>query len=669
MKRIVALLFIVTNALWLAAQNIQEDDSTRIVQLGEVVITGKQQPQSQRLVNFFKANQSATLEDIISRLPEMSLIRRGAYGMEPSIRSFSGGQINVMVGGMRIHGACTDKMDPASIYIEPINLENLQVQTTSNGFFNGSSVGGTVNMKMAEPDFLNNGKVTGIISSGYQTAANAFFQSARLNYSSGKWAFRTSGTYRNSKNYRSGGGKEIDFSQYEKVNYSLSAKYQYDRFTSFHADLLGDDGWNIGYPALPMDVGYAAARMASVSINRENPGKALYKWETKVYANRVDHSMDDTKRPSVPMHMDMPGESRTYGMYSEGNYRLKNKQRLAIRADISSTFLKASMTMYQTGQLPMYMLTWPDNRKDQYGLSASWQIPIDSLLSLQLTGRTDLINYRLVSREAKDQVSIVGNNTGRKDLLKNLSVLMTRKMGRNFKTSVSLSYTERMPTAGELYGFYLFNAYDGYDYIGNTVLKPERSLQAEVAGSFQSGMTRIQLNGYYSKMIDYITGEVEPSLSTMTIDAKGVKSYLNISGATVAGFEASVIVSPAVNTEFVSTLRYTNGRDNDKEPLPFIAPFKNISSARYQWQKFFAQMEYEAALPQSRIREKAGERVTAGYFLLHARLGYNSLLFKNRFDIQAGMENIFDREYREHLDWGNIPRPGRNVYLQLKVQF
>src|SRR5690606_7870417 len=122
------------------------EDTTRIVELREVTITSTQKTAKQQLINFFKANSSVTLEEILSRLPEISLLRRGSYGMEPSIRSFTGGQINVLVDGMRIHGACADKMDPATIYIEPINLENLQVQTAITGFMSGSAIGGTVNM-------------------------------------------------------------------------------------------------------------------------------------------------------------------------------------------------------------------------------------------------------------------------------------------------------------------------------------------------------------------------------------------------------------------------------------------------------------------------------------------------------------------------------------------
>ncbi len=644
------------------------EDTTRIVELREVTITSTQKTAKQQLINFFKANSSVTLEEILSRLPEISLLRRGSYGMEPSIRSFTGGQINVLVDGMRIHGACADKMDPATIYIEPINLENLQVQTAITGFMSGSAIGGTVNMKMAEPDFLNVNKITGLISSGYQTAAKSFYESARLNYSTGKWAFRMSGTYRNNKNYRSGGGDIIDFSQYEKVNYSISAKYQHTLYTYFKADLLGDDGWNIGYPALPMDVGYAAARIGSLSMHRENPSKSLYKWQVKIYANKIDHSMDDTKRPNVPMHMDMPGWSKTYGAYTEAELKINQKQRLLLRADGSSTFLKASMTMYQPGELPMYMLTWPDNRKNQSGISAAWLLQIDSTLKLQVTGRTDFISYKLVSQEAKDQVSIFGYpSANRKDLLKNISAVISKKISQKIKVSASIAYVERMPTASELYGFYLFNSNDGYDYIGNPKLKIEKSLQADLSVIYNWKNNRVQLSYFYSSLFDYLTGTINSSFSTMTIGAKGVKEFINIPNASVSGVEGSVVLKPAPAIDVVSTVRYTAGKDNKGNSLPLIAPLKNTTSIRYQPKNFSVQLEAEAASKQGHINIEAGEDVTTGYSLLHIRFGYNTMILNNTIELQGGVENIFDRKYHEHLDWGNISRPGRNVYIQFRV--
>ena len=110
MKKIITLLLITSTAIVVNAQTVNAD-TIRIVNLQEISVNSIKKTAQQQLVNFFYTYNAATLEDILTRLPEVSLVRRGSYGMEPSVRYFNGGQINIQVDGMKMHGACTDKMD------------------------------------------------------------------------------------------------------------------------------------------------------------------------------------------------------------------------------------------------------------------------------------------------------------------------------------------------------------------------------------------------------------------------------------------------------------------------------------------------------------------------------------------------------------------------------
>ena len=661
-------LFLVLSEIKSQNRNSINDDTSRIVLLQEVSVKGIKKSSQDQLVGFFKSNNAASLEDILARLPEISLIRRGSYGMEPSVRYFNGGQINVQIDGMNIHGACTDKMDPATIYIEPINLDKIQVQTANSGFFNGSSIGGTLNMKIAEPQFSNPNQLTGSIYSGFQTAANSLYESLHLNYASNKWALSTSGTFRKQQNYRSGGGEVINYSGFEKANYSLSLKYQSSENGYYKIDFIGDDGWNIGYAALPMDVGYAAARIGSVSYQYFNVNKRLSKWSVKMYNNAVRHFMDDSKRTATIMHMDMPGLSKTFGAYSEGELNVNRKQKILFRIDGSSTFLSASMTMYQAGQPPMFMLTWPDNRRTQTGASLSWIYQLDSSLQFRLNSRADYIATRLSTQEAKNQVSIFDPSfQKRNDFLKNSSLLITKSIFRGLKVSAGLSFAERMPTSNELFGFYLFNASENYDYIGNPNLKTERSLQTDFSLKYSIKKSSVQLNYYHAFVQNYIVGVWNPNLSTMTMGANGVKKFENLAHASISGIELTGIFKLNNPIDIISTLRYTKAQDQNKQPLPYVSPIKNLNSIRYLLNQFSAQFETEAALSQKEVNLNYGEDPTDGYLLLHGRFGYSTHLFQNATEIQFGVENILDKKYHDHLDWGNIARPGRNFYVQLKI--
>ena len=97
MKKIFLFISVILFSVAAHAQEvnlIENQDSAKVINLQEVVVIGNNKNPQQQLVSFFKANNAATLEEIMSRLPEVSMMRRGAYGMEPAIRYFNGWFIN-----------------------------------------------------------------------------------------------------------------------------------------------------------------------------------------------------------------------------------------------------------------------------------------------------------------------------------------------------------------------------------------------------------------------------------------------------------------------------------------------------------------------------------------------------------------------------------------------
>lgn len=644
-------------------------DDAKIIQLDAVVLKGKNATDVQKLVAFYQTNQAASLEDILSRLPEIQMVRRGSYGMEPTIRSFSSGQINVTIDGMRIHGACTDKMDPATIYIEPANLQTLELKTGNTGMANGSNIGGSINFKMIEPSFANPNKLNGSIQSGYQSAANTFYESFMLNYSKNKWAALANVTYRKADDYKNGNNEKTPYSGYEKLNYAMSFHYKLPKAMLLKLDYIGDDAFFLGYPALPMDVGYASARIGSVTLQKTSNNR-IKSWQMKLYANYIKHFMDDTQRENVVMHMDMPGTSKTSGFTSNAVIQINQKQRIHFTADASQTKLYASMTMYPENEVPMFMLTWPNNSRTQLGIGATWFLKPNKHWDLQVNSRLDYIQTKLLTQEAKNHVGIFsGNIDGTKEVAKNLSVQASRKFTKGWRITASTGYVERAPTASEQYGFYLFNANDGFDYIGNPTLKKETALQTEFSVQKSIHKTHIKFTAHASRIFDYIIGLRDDNFSVMTPGANGVKRFQNDGNAWLVGGEGNVILKPSKLFTFVNSFRYTYAINDEKTYLPSIAPFKWVSAVSLKKSGFKVNAEMELNAAQNNINIAAGEDKTSGYGLFHLRAVYSFTFNKTVLNLQSGVENIFNKAYHEHNDWGNVLRPGRNIYLQLKLSF
>lgn len=662
----VLLLFTCKNA---AAQNstASTDSSTRQYELQEVTVCEHLNPEEAEN-SFYRNSKSATVEDILVRMQGVSLIRRGNYGMEPMLRGYSAGQINLTLDGMKIVGACTDKMDPVSIYVEPVNLQSLQVQTGAQTAQNGSALGGGINMMLKEPEFMCDNKPYAGFNTGYATANKGITESFFLNLNSNVLAWRLSGAYRKAENYITGGGTTVPFSGYEKANLSTALLWQANKAHTFKIDYLEDRGWNIGFPALTMDVGYARASIASVT--HKYSGKRFLSIRSKLYHNRVTHHMDDTRRPAIPMHMDMPGWSRTSGWFTEINLKAIKRHQLFARLDATHSFTSADMVMYPTNEPAMFMQTLPDNYRINTGIFLSDRIQIDSLNMVSLSGRADRMLTTMNSDMGIKQWAVFGNFPLTRVLFTgNIQVSWTRILSLRSVLSATGGYAERAPTPNELYGYYLFNRLDNFDYTGNMMLKKEKALQAEASYTLSTKHIRVQSVVYYHHITNYILGITQPLWIPMTIGARGVKAITNLPYGRIYGADLNLSYSFKPQLEHITTAKLTIGSDHLNNPLPQIPPLKVVHAFKWKVKKWFFQPEAEWALAQHRNNAAFGEMQTRSYLLTHLRMGYKINTGHHIVQFSASVENITDQKYREHLDFTSITRAGRNFIFNLNYTF
>lgn len=653
----------------LVAQEIKDSIYKRLI-LKEVYIQS-QVKSKHPASSFYQSSGLANTEDILSKIEGISLIRRGPIGMEPALRAFSGGQINMVIDGMKIFGACTDKMDPVTIYTEPVNLKSIDIKYAGDGMAMGSSVGGTLNLKLAEAELNSDKTLSGTVSTGYYSAATAILNTMTLEYSSEKWGVRTSGVYRKADNYRNGLGQIVAFSQYEKTNANISTKYKINEKSTIKADLLVDDGWNIGYPALPMDVGHARARIAALTYQIYTPEKLIQSLEAKAYLNSIKHAMDDTNRPLVPIHMDMPGESNTQGAFIEAKLKKLTNHQLNIKIDSYHNRVKADMTMYPENSAAMYMLTWPENHQTVTGIYVNDRFSINKNNWIDLKVRLDVAQSKVTGEMGINQFAILGYDVSKQStrLLKNFNAGYTKYLNSQFTLYGNVGYTERLPTSSERYGFYLYNRMDNHDYMGNPNLRNEQAFNTELNLLYTENNFSFKLNAFSTYLQNYIIGKTQGGLSVMTIGADGVRGYENIKSATISGMESNLNYFSSNKRLIINnTLKWIYAHDNNKKPLPLIPPLKSITSLRFVRNSFFIQAENEFALAQTRINPEFGERKSKAYTIQNLRATYNFNIQKYKLQFSAGAENIFDISYFEHLDWGSIARPGRNIYGMLSVK-
>jgi outer membrane receptor protein involved in Fe transport len=270
------------------------------------------------------------------------------------------------------------------------------------------------------------------------------------------------------------------------------------------------------------------------------------------------------------------------------------------------------------------------------------------------------------------------------------------KIDEHLTVLAQFGYAQRPPTLTELYadGPFIAVLQQGLDRLyGDPHLAPEKNKQFEFGLLANYGWFRGSANGFYAFVDDYITWD----LNTAGAAASGPISqvvFTNTDRATLAGGE--------IATEFDLTdwltpfgnLTYVEGRDLthidhrrsldlvssrrtiDQEPLPSIPPLDSRVGLRIHEPRVNPRWSVEGAVrmvrTQKLVATSLNEQPTAGFSVWDLR-GYWQVT--KAWTVTAGVENLGNKFYREHLDWlAGAPtdllfRQGINFYFGTQVQY
>ncbi|MEO8774144.1 MAG: TonB-dependent receptor, partial [Gelidibacter sp.] len=111
------------------------------------------------------------------------------------------------------------------------------------------------------------------------------------------------------------------------------------------------------------------------------------------------------------------------------------------------------------------------------------------------------------------------------------------------------------------------------------------------------------------------------------------------------------------------TIGYNYGKGSHSENLPLIKPFSYLTEVNYSKPLFNAAIQVEGNGNQSAYSSFYGEDETPAYAVLNLNFGNVLNLDNHKFILKYGIENILDTNYSSYADWRNIPRKGRNFYV------
>jgi hemoglobin/transferrin/lactoferrin receptor protein len=248
---------------------------------------------------------------------------------------------------------------------------------------------------------------------------------------------------------------------------------------------------------------------------------------------------------------------------------------------------------------------------------------------------------------------------------------------------VSLSEGYRSASLLERYLTYPYS--DGFNWISNPQLDPERNRTFELGARGQFGATTYTIAVYESRVRDYIGGQV-----IVNTPQQKVKQTVNLDEARIRGAEFTLDHDLGNGLNAFAWGTWLRGDNRDpafNEPLyqmptpEFSLGLEQRQARGWQW---LGQIRAVAGQDRTADIFSAGtERETSGFTTADAQVGYRfgpSAGFREH-QLTLSVTNLFDRDYREHvnamiedrIDPANgaqdIKAPGRSVGLFWNATF
>ncbi len=666
--------------------------------LSPLQVSNRALPASEISSTLSLPEQQQELGKTLSSLPGVSLRQQGAHGGEPVLRGLGWERVTTQYNGLCLYGACPSRMDPPVSMFNADSLQSALIELGPASVIHGPlSTGGRImlsdELDFADPgekiyagsalaSYGSNGKNrAGSITSG---GANDH-QAWQVDFGADEAEDYTSGD--NQKIPAGGSSQEASAQFKSKIGdewtLDLSTRWIYDQ--------------DIIYLSLPMDSRHSKTNLYTGKLTWNPEGKDLTELSFRAGAGTVDHLMDNREKPNrMMMQASTPSTADSVDAGILGKWAFKGGElRSGIDGSILDRDALRTRTITATG-MTFQDPIWPDLTREQVGFFGEWEGDISDKLTLRAGARLDQIQSDAGKADAvivpgpgigkttvNDAWQTVGGSTSadpaQDDTLVSANLVLSQNLSENWLGQIGFSRTEAGPNLTQRY--LSFGPVPGGYGIGTPSLDPETKYEIELRSEGQIGPHRLGFAAFASRIYDYLL----PTTVAMT-DVNGDGTVDRVKGtvnqdAEMWGLEASLRMQLGQGLSVPMNLGWVRGQTTDGDDLPEIPPLEFDAALRWegsQESRPYGELGMRFAYKQDHIDPAFGEDETPSFAVLHLRGGMEIV---PGWIIEAGIENLLDREYHEHLTrealmplgdlaaGDEVPAPGRSFTLSTRINW
>jgi iron complex outermembrane recepter protein len=658
----------------------------------------------------------ADTAQLLRKMPGANINKNGELTGIAQYRGMYGDRIRVSVNGAQINGAGPNSMDAPLHYAPVAILESLTINRGIASVSSGQeTIGGYVEAKTYSGEYgsgnafeFGGRSYFGAQSVNSGTVASGFFSLANRNH-----IFRSFVMQEQADDLDFPGGKIIP-SEYERERFDLGYSFRSGDH-EFSMDFARNNTKDAGTAALPMDI---------LSVDSDLY-RSRYTWEGNDRTLTVEFSASNNKHWMSNFHLRRPPQDNmmtTGAMRFRRNFATSENYGFAVKMEqfddsgswlygIDRNFASHRSTITNPNTGPFYISNFNDAERDVWGafiersqslssrtgLEAGVRVnKVDSgsdLVSANLNPANMMMGMPFMINNAAGMLSnaINGSELDQADTNFDWFARFSIEAGNNTTWYVGAARKSRSPSYQERYLWIPLESTgglaDGKTYIGNPNLDPEVSHEIELGFDTDSGPLHFYPRAFYKKVSDFIQGTPATNMvavnfaqmmADMGMGQPGPLQFSNVE-ATFYGFdlESSYELSSQLTLRAVASI-VRGKRDDISDNLYRISPDNMILALDYRKDNWTATLESVSYADQDRVSATNGEQSTDGYSLVNVT---GSIVVSTDLEISLGLENLFDKEYQDHLAGYNrafnpdiamrtrMPGLGRNYYARLMWYF
>ncbi len=689
------------------------------IELDEVIVSTdrtekflRNSPNSELLISReqLESRPYNSIPDALKTEAGVALLRDGMWGTEVSIRGMNRENIVTLIDGNRI--ATSTDISARLSMINSNDVERIEIiKGASSSIYGSGATGGILNIITKSPQLYDNFSINGNLSTGFNSVNNLSALSGTLYSGNSFISSKFSGSYRKAKNTQTPAG-ELKNSQFEDYsftgalnilpvdNHIVKIDYQL-----FKANDVGIPGASV-FPN-NAEVRYPSEKRELVSAGYEiqNISKVFYKLSAKYAYQFIERDVENiphtvqnvpasgtTPARRVSVLKITPGaEHKNNNIQVQGNFLLAEKNNLVAGVDYWDRSYNGSREKYQKievlnaqgnvvntinkviGESPL-----PVSKFKSIGIFAQDEAElIKEKLSLTLGARYDIIDvsgettlnpvYEItngVYNSTPAGQKVIWNKIDADDASYSANAGFKYSVNPNLDLTLALGLSFRSPSLEERFQYI---DQGSYVRVGNPDLNSEKGKSVDLGIRYYSPGLKIISSIFFNSFDDLVT-EIPG-----TFDGRNAFIKTNIGEARIYGLDIRADYNFYSDYVFYATASYIKGDDiTSGGHLPEIAPLNGNVGLKFNlFNELGADVSSTIFARQNKVA--AGELETPGYAVFNLSLNTKNIqLASVNFRIFAGVENIFNKEYRNHLSTTRgliVVEPGRNFYVKFVADF